>query len=352
MTTAAPTWAGLLTELLAGHDLTAAQTGWAMDQVMSGDAADAQLAGFLVALRAKGETSQELTGLADAMLAHALPLSVPGPIVDLVGTGGDRAHTVNISTMGSLVLAGAGHRVVKHGNRAATSSSGSADVLEALGVRLDLPPRRVGELAVEVGITFCFAQVFHPAMRHAGRVRGGLGVPTAFNVLGPLTNPARAGATAVGVADRRAAPLVADVFAGRGTQAVVFRGDDGLDELTSTGPARVWVVDHGSVTELALDPVADLGLAPTTLADLRGADAAHNAGVVRDLLAGTRGPVRETVVLNAAAALVAAGVRAPGGAGLAEGLVAHLTEGMRQAEASLDSGAAADVLDRWVRASA
>ncbi len=162
MTTAARTWAGLLTELLAGHDLTAEQTGWAMDQVMRGDAGDVQLAGFLVALRAKGETSQELTGLAEAMLSHAVPLSVPGPIVDLVGTGGDRAHTVNISTMGSLVLAGAGHRVVKHGNRAATSASGSADVLEALGVRLDLPPRRVGELAVEVGITFCFAQVFHP----------------------------------------------------------------------------------------------------------------------------------------------------------------------------------------------
>lgn len=352
MTTPARTWAGLLTELLAGHDLTAEQTGWAMDQVMRGDAGDVQLAGFLVALRAKGETSQELTGLAEAMLSHAVPLSVPGPIVDLVGTGGDRAHTVNISTMGSLVLAGAGHRVVKHGNRAATSASGSADVLEALGVRLDLPPRRVGELAVEVGITFCFAQVFHPAMRHAAGARGGLGVPTAFNVLGPLTNPARAGATAVGVADRRIAPLVADVLAARGTQALVFRGDDGLDELTSTGPARVWVVDGGAVTEVGLDPVAQLGLAPTTLADLRGADAAHNAGVVRDLLAGTRGPVRDAVVLNAAAALVAAGVRAPGGAGTAEGLVDHLAEGMRQASAALDSGAAADVLDRWVRASA
>ncbi|GAA0323812.1 anthranilate phosphoribosyltransferase [Kineococcus aurantiacus] len=350
MTTAAPTWPRLLTELLAGRDLAADEAGWAMDQVMRGEAGDVALAGFLVALRAKGETSAELAGLADAMLSHAVPLHVPGPIVDLVGTGGDRAHTVNISTMGSLVLAGAGHRVVKHGNRAATSSSGSADVLEALGVRLDLPPTRVGQLAVEVGITFCFAQVFHPAMRYAAGARGGLGVPTAFNVLGPLTNPARAGATAIGVADLRIAPLVAEVLAGRRTQALVFRGAGGLDELTTTEAARVWVVDGGTVTEVGLDPVADLGMRPATLADLRGADATFNARVARDVLAGERGPVRDAVVLNAAAALVAAGVR--GGPGdVAGSLVEHLREGVRLASASLDSGAAADVLDRWVAAS-
>ncbi|WP_432511878.1 anthranilate phosphoribosyltransferase [Kineococcus sp. SYSU DK001] len=351
MTTAVPTWAGLLTELMAGRDLTAEQAGWAMDQVMRGEAGDVQLAGFLVALRAKGETSTELAGLADAMLAHAVPLSVPGDLVDLVGTGGDRAHTVNISTMGSLVLAGAGRRVVKHGNRAATSSSGSADVLEALGVRLDLPPRRVGELAVEVGITFCFAQVFHPAMRYAAGARGGLGIPTAFNVLGPLTNPARAGAAAIGVADRRIAPLVADVLAGRGTQALVFRGEGGLDEITTTEAAQVWVVDAGTVVPVRLDPVADLGMAPATLADLRGADARANARVVRDLLAGATGPVRDAVVLNAAAALVASGVRAEGAGDVATSLVEHLREGVRLATESLDSGAAADVLDRWVQAS-
>jgi anthranilate phosphoribosyltransferase len=353
-TPAAPTWPGLLTELMAGRDLALEQASWAMDQVMRGEADDVQLAGFLVALRAKGETSAELTGLAEAMLSHAVPLEVPGPIVDLVGTGGDRAHTVNISTMASLVLAGAGHRVVKHGNRAASSSSGSADVLEALGVRLDLPPQRVGQLAVEVGITFCFAQVFHPAMRFAAGARSGLGVPTAFNVLGPLTNPARAGACAIGVADRRIAPLVAGVLAGRRTSALVFRGEDGLDELTSTGPARIWVVSGGHVTETVLDAVAELGLAPSTLADLRGADAVYNAGVARRLLAGVRGPVRDAVVLNAAAAMVAAGVRAAGSTAVdpAPALVDHLAEGMRRAEAALDSGAAADVLDRWVRASA
>lgn len=347
-----PTWPGLLAELLAGRDLDVGRSGWAMDQVMRGQASDVQLAAFLVALRAKGETSDELEGLASAMLAHAVPLEVPGPTVDLVGTGGDQAHTVNISTMASLVLAGAGHRVVKHGNRASSSSSGSADVLEALGVRLDVPPARVAELAVEVGITFCFAQVFHPAMRFAAGARRGLGVPTAFNALGPLTNPARAGAAAVGVADRRLAPLVAGVLASRRTSALVFRGEDGLDELTTTGPARVWTVSGGRVDESVLDSVAAFGLAPATTADLRGADAEHNAGVARALLAGARGPVRDAVVLNAAAAMVAAGVRAEGAGDPAADLVPHLAEGLVRAEAALDTGAAADVLERWVAASA
>ncbi|WP_432574375.1 anthranilate phosphoribosyltransferase [Kineococcus sp. SYSU DK005] len=354
-TPGAPTWPRLLGELVAGRDLTAADTAWAMERVMRGEAGDVALAGFLVALRAKGETSAELSGLADAMLAHAVPLEVPGPTVDLVGTGGDQAHTVNISTMAALVLAGAGHRVVKHGNRASSSSSGSADVLEALGVRLDAAPERVARLAAEVGITFCFAQVFHPAMRHAAAARRGLGVPTAFNVLGPLTNPARPGATAIGVADRRLAPLVAGVLAGRGTAALVFRGDDGLDELTTTGPARVWVVAGGEVAEAALDARAQLGMAPATLADLRGADAAHNAGVARRLLDGERGPVRDAVLLNAAAAAVAAGVLATGAAGareVAAALPEHLAAALGPAERALDSGAAAGVLERWVRASA
>ncbi|MCI2239660.1 anthranilate phosphoribosyltransferase [Paenibacillus sp. TRM 82003] len=350
--TGAPTWPRLLGELLAGRDLAAADTAWAMERVMRGEAGDVPLAGFLVALRAKGETSAELAGLADAMLAHAVPLHVAGPTVDLVGTGGDQAHTVNISTMAALVLAGAGHRVVKHGNRASSSSSGSADVLEALGVDLDLPPARVGEVAVEAGITFCFAKVFHPAFRYAAGARTGLGVPTAFNVLGPLTNPARTDATAVGVADARMAPLVAGVLATRGTAALVFRSDNGLDELTTTSPARVWAVEDGRVREGAVDAVAELGMAPATLADLRGADARHNAGVARELLAGARGPVRDAVVLNAAAAMVAAGVRAPAPAAhdLVEGLAPHLAEGVRRAEEALDSGAAERVLQRWVAA--
>ncbi|WP_402466245.1 anthranilate phosphoribosyltransferase [Isoptericola aurantiacus] len=344
----APTWPGVLSELVAGHDLTADETSWAMDQVMSGEVPPTRLAGFLVGLRAKGETAAELTGLADAMLAHATRIEVPGPTVDLVGTGGDRHHTVNISTMAAVVVAGAGLRVVKHGNRAASSSSGSADVLEALGVRLDQPAERVAEIAGQVGITFCFAGLFHPSMRHAGVARRDLGIATAFNFLGPLTNPAQPGATAVGCADARMAPLMAGVFAARGTRALVFRGDDGLDELAATGPTTVWEVRGGEVVQERFDAAHDLGLRRTGIDELRGGDAAHNAQVARDVISGAeRGPVRETVLLNAAAALVADGTLP----GTAEGtLVDRLGAGLGHAARSVDDGAAADVLERWVAA--
>ncbi|MGF0117079.1 anthranilate phosphoribosyltransferase [Promicromonospora sp. Marseille-Q5078] len=342
------TWPGILTELVAGRDLTAADTAWAMDEVMSGEVSPARLAGFLVALRAKGETVGELTGLADTMLAHARRFSVPGPTVDIVGSGGDRAHTVNISTMAAVVVAGAGIRVVKHGNRASSSSSGSADVLEALGVRLDHGPERVAALAEEVGITFCFAMVFHPSFRHAGVARKELGIATAFNFLGPLTNPAQPRATAVGVADARMAPLVAGVFATRGTTALVFRGDDGLDELAATGGSTIWEVREGRVTESRLDAVAELGLRRIEVGDLRGADAAYNAGVARDVLTGVdHGPVRETVLLNAAAAIVADGTLPGTGSG---SLADRLAAGFGHAARSVDDGAAAAVLERWVTA--
>ncbi|HEY0217567.1 MAG TPA: anthranilate phosphoribosyltransferase, partial [Cellulomonas sp.] len=254
------------------------------------------------------------------------------------------AHTVNVSTMASLVIAGTGVRVVKHGNRASSSSSGSADVLEALGIRLDQTPQRVAELAEEVGITFCFAQTFHPSMRHAGVARRELGIATAFNFLGPLTNPAQPAAAAIGVADPRMAALVAGVLAARGTQALVFRGDDGLDELAPTGTARVWQVTDGQVVEQTLDPVADLGLTPVRVADLRGADAQFNAGVARAVLAGEQVPARETVLLNAAAALVADGSLPGTGSGT---LVERLAAGLEHARSSVDEGRAADVLDRW-----
>ena len=311
---------------------------------MTGSATPVQIAGFLVALRAKGETVDELSGLVDVMLRHAVRIQVDGPAVDIVGTGGDRSHSVNISTMAAIVVAGTGLRVVKHGNRAASSSSGAADVLEALGLRLDLSADRVAELAHEVGITFCFAQVFHPAMRHTAIVRRELGVATAFNFLGPLTNPAQPEAAAIGVGDPRMAPLMAGVLADRGTSALVFHGDDGLDELSTTTVSRVWVVSDGTVHQEVVDPQA-LGLPRATLADLRGGDARHNADVVRHLLAGERGFVRDAVLLNAAGALVAAG---RGGTGsLAERLSVTLVE----AAASVDGGAAAGVLDAWVAAS-
>jgi anthranilate phosphoribosyltransferase len=348
-----PTWPAMLHHLVGGHALTAEQTAWAMDQIMVGEATPVQVAGFLVALRAKGENVDELRGLATAMLEHAVRIEVPGLSVDVVGTGGDRAHTVNISTMAALVVAGAGPQVVKHGNRAASSACGSADVLEELGVRLDLAPDVVARVAGEAGITFCFAQVFHPSFRHAAVARRELGVPTAFNFLGPLTNPARPAAAAVGVADRRMAPLVAGVLASRGTSALVFRGDDGLDELTTSGPSSVWEVAGGEVVEQSFDP-ASIGVRRSAIEELRGGDAAFNAGVARQMLGGATGPVRDAVLLNAAAALVAADAAAATGAA-ADGrddLVTRMGQAFARAADAVDSGAAAQVLQRWVAATA
>ena len=340
------TWPGLLGALLHGRDLTPDEAAWAMDEVMAGEATSAQLAGFVVALRAKGETAEEMEGLARAMLARAHRIEVSGPAVDVVGTGGDLAHTVNLSTMAALVVAGTGARVVKHGNRAASSACGTADVLEELGVALTLTPAQVAAVAEEVGITFCFAQVHHPSMRHAAATRRELGVATSFNFLGPLTNPAQPQAQAIGCADERMAGVMAEVFARRGVSALVFRGDDGLDELTTTTTSRVWVVRDHQVTPLVIDP-RDLDVAPATAADLRGGDRAVNAEVVRRLLAGDPGPVREAVLLNAAAALVALEPSVPlDRAGLTERLAA----GQRVAADAVDSGAAADVLARWVTA--
>ena len=346
----APTWSGLLSGLITGTDLSQAEAAWAMDQVMTGEVSPVQLGGFLVALRAKGETVEELAGLTESMVRHATRIDVPGPSVDIVGTGGDRAHTVNISTMASVVIAGAGLRVVKHGNRAASSSSGSADVLEELGIRLDHTPERVAQIAREAGITFCFAMVFHPSMRHAGVTRRELGVPTAFNFLGPLTNPAQPRAAAVGCADARMAPLMAGVFAERGKSALVFRGDEGLDELAATAGSTVWEVADGAVTEHRLDPAADLGLTRIKVEDLRGQDAAYNAAVARAVFAGEDGPVRETVLLNAASGLVADGSLPGTGAGSGT-LVERLTAGISLAAEAVDSGAAQATLERWIAAS-
>lgn len=335
------TWPSLITALIEGKNLGTEQTRWAMAAIMAGEATDSQIAGFLVALRAKGETVDELTGLVEAMLASARPIHIPGDTLDIVGTGGDRHNTVNISSMAALVCAGAGAKVVKHGNRAASSSSGSADVIEALGVRLDLPVDRVARSAVEAGITFCFAQVFHPSMRFAAVPRREMGVATAFNFMGPLTNPSRPSASAIGVADPRLAPLMAGVLAKRGVRALVFRGDDGLDEMTTTGVSTVWEVRNGAVSESVVDPL-DLGISRATLEDLRGGDAAANAAVVRSVLAGDKGPVRDAVVLNAAAALVALDPEAEGP------LTERLARGLERACASIDSGAAQAALDRWV----
>ncbi|MFE9447784.1 anthranilate phosphoribosyltransferase [Streptomyces sp. NPDC006739] len=342
-TAAGRSWPALLNGLLEGRDLSADDTAWAMDVIMRGEATDAQIAGFAVALRAKGETVEEITGLVRTMYEHANVIEVPGRTVDIVGTGGDGAKTVNISTMSSIVIAGTGAKVVKHGNRAASSASGASDVLEKLGVNLELTPRRVAEVAEEAGITFCFAIKFHPALRHVAAARGQLGIRTTFNALGPLTNPARVRAQAVGVADPRMAPLIAGVFAERGNSSLVFRGDDGFDELTTTATSRVWVVRDGKVTEESFDP-RDVGIELVPVQALRGGDPSYNAEVARRLLDGETGPVRDAVLLNSAAALVALD---PGPGTLAE----QIRAAMDRAAESVDSGAAKRALERWVAAS-
>jgi anthranilate phosphoribosyltransferase len=344
MTTGAgPSWAEVLSRLTAGADLTAGQAAWAMGEILSGEATPAQIAGFAVGLRTKGESVAELAGLVDTMYAHARVLDLPGRWLDVVGTGGDRSMSVNISTMAALVAAGAGAKVAKHGNRSASSQAGAADVLEALGVRLDLTPDQVARVAEEAGITFCFAPAFHPALRHAAVPRRELAIATVFNFLGPLANPARPAAQAIGCADARMAPLMAGVFAERRVAAWVFRGDDGLDELTTTTTSQLWAVADGEVRRVQVDP-ARLGLPRATAADLRGGDVTTNAEVVRALVDGARGPVRDAVVLNAGAALAVYG----GGAG--DPLEA-LAAGIERARESLENGDARAALDRWVAAS-
>ena len=338
-----PSWSGLINRLLAGQDLAAADTSWAMREVMTGEATPAQIAGFAVALRAKGASAQEVSGLAAEMLDQATPVALPLPCVDIVGTGGDGAHTVNISSMAAVVTAAAGVPVAKHGGRAASSSSGAADVLEELGVVIDLPAAGVARCVQEAGIGFFFAPVFHPGMRHAGAPRRELGIATVFNFLGPLTNPARPVAAAIGCADRGMAPVLAEVLAARGGRAVVFRGDDGLDELTTATTSSAWVVRDGAVVPDRVDP-AELGIPASGPDALRGGSPAYNADVFRRVVAGERGPVRDAVLLNAAAALAAFDEHSTG---LREGLAA----GLERAAAAVDDGRAGALLERWVTVS-
>lgn len=351
MSTEEYTWKQLLNLLVRGNELDSAQITWAMDQIMTGATEEPIIASFLTALHTRGESPAELAALAAGMLAKAQPVDIDPNAVDIVGTGGDQQNTVNISTMAALVIAGAGMTVVKHGNRASTSKSGSADVLEALGIRLDMPVERVAQCARETGITFLFAQVFHPSMRFVGPVRRLLGIPTAFNYLGPMTNPARVHHSAIGVANERMAPKIAQVFADRGDHALVFRGDDGLDELAINGTSRVWEAVDGSLTEYVFDP-ADYGVPYAPLEALRGGDAEHNAGVFRAILSGAGAggsaedaafaPIREAVLINAAAALVAS--RPVAG----EEFSVRFERALADAHTSIDSGAAADVLQKWI----
>lgn len=335
-------WPGVLGRLVAGEDLGAETCRAALERVLAGEATDAQVAGFLVGLRAKGETTDEVTGLVEAMLSAAAPLELPDPdrTLDIVGTGGSRAlggRAFNVSTMASLVAAAAGATVCKHGNRKASSTSGSTDLLEALGVEVDLDGPAVAACVREAGIGFAFARMFHPAMRHVAAVRTELGIPTVFNLLGPLSHPGRVGRQVLGVTDADRVELMAGVLARRRIRrAWVVRGDDGLDELTTTGPSRVVDLRDGEVADrFEVTPEA-VGLARARIEDLAVGGPASNAAAATAVLEGRPGPVRDMVVLNAGAGLVVAGV------------AEDLGDGVARAAAAVDSGRAARTLGELV----
>lgn len=342
-TTMQYTWPQILGKATDGFDLSVDEAAWAMREIMSDSATGAQIAAFGVGLKMKGVAPSELRGLSDTMLALANRIDFDGDAVDIVGTGGDRSHTVNISTMTSVVVAAAGVRVVKHGNRAASSKSGGADVLEALGVAITLGPDAVSRCLDEVGIGFCFAPVFHPAFRFTGPPRKEIGIPTVFNVLGPLTNPAAPQAGLIGCAFEDLAPVLAEAFAGRGNRTLVVRGDDGLDELTTTTTSSVWQVVDGEVIRLSLDP-RDLGFEFVELSALQGGGAVVNADIARRLFAGETGPVRDAVTLNAAAALVA---YEQSSSFDDDSFRAALLDAKARIDEVLDTGAAARLLAHW-----
>jgi anthranilate phosphoribosyltransferase len=346
------TWPTILGKLLEKSDLSREEASWAMVQIMSGDSSESQIGAFMVGLRSKGETVDELAGLVDVMLQHSVILDTGSDAVDIVGTGGDMVGTVNISTIASIVASAAGVPVMKHGSRSASGKTGSSEMLEVLGIRLDLSPERVAEIFAEIGLTFFFAPVFHPAMRHVAPIRKALGVPTTFNFLGPLANPAQPVATSLGVANLAIAPLMAAEMAARGRNALVFRGSDGLDELTTTGNSKIWLVQGGEVRLFELNPT-NLGLNVASLNQLVGGDAHHNAEVAKKLLAGERSgnfaAIREVVALNAAGGLVAyglSGVQIRTQADLHEAFASALIKTFE----AIDSGKAAQKLSEWMSA--
>lgn len=339
-------WPQVLGRLTEGEELAAGEAAWAMDQIMSGDATPAQIAAFGVSMKMKHPTAAEVRELADTMLRYALRVptdAIGTDTVDIVGTGGDRANTVNLSTMAAIVVAAAGVPVVKHGNRAASSKSGGADMLEALGVRIDLGPDEVARSVAEVGIGFCFAPVFHPSYKYAGPPRREIGVPTVFNLLGPLTNPGGPRSGLIGCAFGELAEVMAGVFAARQASVLVVHGEDGLDELTTTTTSTIWRVQAGTIDKLTFDPLG-FGFPRARLAELVGGEAAANAEEAHNVFAGAKGAVRDAVVLNAAGAMVAHA-----------GLSSHAEwlpsweDGLARAAEAIDSGAAARLLEHWIR---
>ncbi|MCP3909477.1 MAG: anthranilate phosphoribosyltransferase [Actinomycetia bacterium] len=332
-------WTGVLSTLTDGGDLGVEGAQAVMEQILAGAATPAQIAGVIVALRMKGESIDEMTGMVRAMQAASVPINLSVEAIDVVGTGGSptlRNAALNVSTMASFVVAGSGVSVCKHGNRKASSTSGSFDVLEALGVNIEITPEQVSQCVAEAGVGFCFARAFHPAMRHAGPVRVELGVPTVFNVLGPLSNPARVTRQVVGVADGSLAERMIGVLANNGSvHSMVVHGTDGLDELSTTAPSNVFELRDGEITQYQVDPGA-LGIRPASVEDLVGGDADRNAEIVREVLGGAPGAHRDIVLLNAAAGLVVGG------------RTDDLAAGLEVAAASIDEGKAAAALDQLV----
>ena len=329
-------WPNILSALLDGHSLDESDAAWAMERIMEGEATGAQFGAFVAALRAKGETVDEIVGLVKTWRRFSEKIEIDDPLLDTCGTGGDRAGTINVSTIAALVATGAGAKVAKHGNRAASSACGSADLLEELGVEIELQPDRVRGCIEAAGIGFCFAPLFHPAMRHAAQPRKELGIRTIFNFLGPLTNPAGAAHQVVGVPSATMAPKMAEALLRLGAQhALVVNGSDGLDEITTTGPTDVWEVKEGKVSSYSVDP-SDFGIELAEPHELRGGTPTENAKIALEVLSGTKGPARDVVVVNASAAIFAADI------------ASDLKTAVTKASESIDSGRARDALDRLI----
>lgn len=337
-------WDGIFKSLSDAKDLTSTQTSWAMSQILSGSAETEIIKKFLLSLKNKGESPQEVIDLVETMYQHAQLINIPDRCVDVVGTGGDGANTINISTAAAIITTAAGARTIKHGNRAATSKSGSADLLEAFGIDINLNAAAVAECVRKIGIGFAFAPVFHPAMKHAAQARKELGVPSIFNILGPLANPARPVAVAIGVARADLLKLVAEVLARRGCQGFVFRGDDGLDEVSVSSSTTVYVIKDGEIRLEVFDP-ANLGLERISIDQLKGGTAEENVAITKRIFAGERSAYRVAVLLNAAASIAAFK------GDLHLGVEQQFANGYVLAKQAVDSGAAAHLVERWAELS-
>ena len=341
-------WRQALENLSGKNDLTSSESASVMEEILAGVRSQEEIAEFLALHTAKGGTANEVSGFIEAMYTHSAPISITERAVDTVGTGGDGFHTINISTTSAIVAASAGARVVKHGNRAATSKSGAADVLEALGVKIDLNGSQVATLVREFGLGFCFAPIFHAAMRHAGPARKSLNYPTIFNILGPLSNPAKPAAYSIGVAKKEMFPIVAEVLRARGVDALVFRGQDGLDEITLATKTDVYVISEKNIFLTSIDPTK-WGIAPSGIEALKGGSAIENAEHLREILRGKKGPMRDVVLLNAAATLIAF----DGVADIfqSEELDNCFIAALDRVAKAIDTGAANDLLDKWIERS-